>query len=523
MLNFPTWKKILILIVCLLGVLYAAPNFLKPGVLEFKEGTAARDWLPGKRVNLGLDLRGGLHLLMAVDIDSVFRQQMENLKATVRIALRQAKVRSSGIDIDGNSLRFKINDPSKADEVRKKLRESVGSLEIGEDGSFRIAYSERFLIEQKDDIMTRTVEVIRRRIDPTGARDASIQRQGDKRILAQVPGGDDSLKSLFKPAKLTFQGVVSMHSCADAPQRPGPGNQMLRSDDKDGTGTPICYIVKKRVRVGGENVADAAGTYHENRPAVSFRFDTVGARKFCKASKDYEHRQLAIILDNKVISAPVINEPICQGNGVITGRFSIQEARELALLIRVGALPAGVTFLEERSVGPGLGKDSIAAGEIACVIGIVLVLVFMVLVYGRFGLMADAALLINVCLLLALLSALQATLTLPGIAGIVLTVGMAVDANVLIFERIREELLAGRTPFNAVEAGYQRALVTIIDSNLTTFIAAVLLYAFGSGPIQGFAVTLSFGLVTSMFTAIMVTRFMVVTWLRAKQPKEMMV
>jgi preprotein translocase subunit SecD len=520
MLNFPTWKKTLILMVCSLGVLYAAPNFFKENTFKFDN-----DWLPGKRMNLGLDLQGGLHLLMEVQIDSVFRQQMENLKSSTRVTLRNAKARSGGISIKGNTLVFKLSDPAKTDDVRRRLRDAVGNLDISADdqGNFQIAYSEQFLADQKEDILNRTVEVIRRRIDVGGVTEASIQRQGEKRILVQVPGGDASLKSKFKPAKLTFQEVDRMVACAEAPKRMRGGTQLMRSDDKDGYDQPVCYVVKKRVRVGGENVSDASATYHENRPAVNFRFDTVGARKFCKASKDNINRQLAIILDNKVISAPVINEAICQGSGVISGRFTIEEARDLALLIRVGALPAGVIFLEERSVGPGLGQDSVDAGKNASLIGFAFVLIFMVVVYGRFGLMADIALFINVGLLVALLSALQATLTLPGIAGIVLTVGMAVDANVLIFERIREEVRSGRTPFNAVEQGYQRALITIIDSNLTTFIAAVLLYAFGSGPIQGFAVTLSFGLITSMFTAIMVTRLMVVSWLRAKQPKELVI
>ena len=503
-----------------MGFLYALPNFFKEGAFDL-----GSDWLPGKRMNLGLDLQGGLHLLMDVDVDSVFKQQVENLKSSVRITLRQARARSSGISIKGDSVNFKLLDPGKIEVVQKKLRDEIGDLdyEVDEAGYFTIFYSPKFLAEQKDDILNRTVEVIRRRIDATGTLEASIQRQGEKRILVQVPGGDASLKDKFKPAKLTIQKVQKTHLCSDVAGRLRGGYQLMRSDEKDSNGQPICYTVEKRVRVGGENITDAAGTYHESRPAVTFRFDTIGARKFCKASRENINRQLAIILDRKVISAPVINEAICQGNGVITGRFSIKEAQELALLIRVGALPAGVTFLEERSVGPGLGRDSIEAGKAAAIIGFVAVLIFMVVVYGKFGLMADIALFINVALLAALLSALQATLTLPGIAGIVLTVGMAVDANVLIFERIREELLAGRTPLNAVEAGYSRALVTIIDSNLTTLIAAVLLYVFGSGPIQGFAVTLTFGLITSMFTAIMVTRLMVVSWLKSARPSKMMI
>jgi preprotein translocase subunit SecD len=279
------------------------------------------------------------------------------------------------------------------------------------------------------------------------------------------------------------------------------------------------YLVRKRVMVSGENLVDAEPTFQQGEPVVSFRFDTVGGKRFGDATSKNAGHLMAIVLDGKVISAPRIREPILGGTGIITGRFSVAEAQDLALLLRAGALPAPLTILEERSVGPGLGADSIAAGKIASVVGLVLVVVFMILAYGLFGLMADLALVVNMILIAGALSVLQATLTLPGIAGIVLTIGMAVDANVLIFEYIREEIRSGRTPISAVEAGFSRALTTIVDSNLTTLIAAVLLYSFGSGPVRGFAVTLAIGIVTSMFTATMLTRLIVVTWLRRTKPQ----
>ena len=283
----------------------------------------------------------------------------------------------------------------------------------------------------------------------------------------------------------------------------------------------LFYLIKKRVEVSGENLVDSRPTVEQGRPVVSFRFDPVGARRFANTTKRNVGKPFAIVLDKEVISAPVIREAILGGSGIISGNFTTESASELALLLRSGALPVPLTIIEERSVGPSLGADSIQAGKIACIFGLIAVAVFMVFAYGGFGVMADIALALNLVLLAAALSLLQATLTLPGIAGIVLTIGMAVDANVLVFERIREEQLRGRTPISAVDAGYSRALTTIIDANLTPFIAAVLLYMFGSGPVKGFAVTLAIGLCTSMFSAIMVTRLMVITWLRQKRPQRL--
>jgi preprotein translocase subunit SecD len=329
-----------------------------------------------------------------------------------------------------------------------------------------------------------------------------------------------------KTAKLTFQMVDVENSLQDAMAgRVPPGSMLFPMVDGGANGQPPMILVKSKIAVSGENLVDAQPSFdgRNNEPVVSFRFDTLGAKKFGDVTSKNVDRPFAIVLDGRVISAPVIREPILGGSGQISGGFSIEESNDLALLLRAGALPAPLSILEERTVGPGLGADSIAAGQIASIVGLVAVLIFMGVTYGRFGLYADIALVANMILILGSLSALQATLTLPGIAGIVLTIGMAVDANVLIFERIREEVRAGRTPISAIDAGYSRALTTIIDANVTTLIASVLLYAFGSGPVRGFAVTLSIGIVTSMFTAIMLTRLFVVVWLRSKRPDSLLI
>ena len=325
-----------------------------------------------------------------------------------------------------------------------------------------------------------------------------------------------------KTAKMTFHLIDNRNSVEAAMAgRVPPGSRLLSSDDVDPNGQSRMYLIRKRVMVSGDTLIDSQPSTdgRTNEPVVTFRFDTAGAKRFGLATSKNVGKLFAIVLDGKVISAPVIREPILGGSGQISGSFTFQSAQDLALLLRAGALPAPLTILEERSVGPGLGADSIAAGKIASILGMIAVLVFMAAAYGLFGFMADVALVVNMVLILGVLSFLQATLTLPGIAGIVLTIGMAVDANVLVFERIREEVRSGRTPISAVDTGYSRAFTTIMDANLTTLIAALLLYVFGSGPVRGFAVTLSIGIVTSMFTAIMLTRLLVVTWLRRTKPE----
>ncbi|MGO1117440.1 protein translocase subunit SecD [Rhodovibrionaceae bacterium A322] len=527
MVQIPRWQWLVVIGVLLLGLVYSAPNFVKQETLD-----SLPDWMPNQQINLGLDLRGGSYLLLQVDVDTVFREQLEAVVDTVRDELR-GNNRASGkrytyrnLRVEDEKILFSLQKPEDIDEVRPLIAPLLGPQDLllfEDNGDGSIELSEASQRERRNAVMQQSIEIIRRRIDETGTKEPTIQRQGDDRILIQLPGVDDPerVKDLIgRTAKLTFQFVNS--DLIPGVDRAPAGHKLLPSDDEAASGRPVSYIVNNRVIVSGENLVDAQATFQDASPVVSFRFDTVGAQKFGNATRSENvGRLFAIILDGKVISAPRINEPILGGAGIISGNFSTVEAQDLALLLRAGALPAELTVLEERSVGPGLGADSIAAGEFASALGLVLVIVFMAAVYGLFGMMACVALVVNLMLMGALLSLLQATLTLPGIAGIVLTIGMAVDANVLIFERIREEIRAGRGPISAVDSGYRRAMTTILDSNLTTLIAALLLFNFGTGPVRGFAVTLAIGLITSMFSAIMVTRLMVVTWLRRKRSQNL--
>ena len=517
MLDFPTWKRVLVLVVCLFGVLYAAPNFMPSGTLE-----GGPDWAPGKRISLGLDLQGGAHILMQVDTEGYLNDVLDqSYRSSIQLAMRQVRARGT-VTVSNRTLLVELQDASREDDVRQRIRRENPDviLESIEDGKFRVELPEQVLRDRVSTVIQQSIEVIRRRVDEMGTREPIIQATGPNRILVQVPGLRDTerLKDILnKTAKLTFH-MVDMSCDPNGPRIP-PGSQLVPSDELGPDGNPFRYCIRKRIRLSGQNLVDSQPTFQDNQPVVSFRFDTRGARQFCRITQENVGRLFAVVLDDKVITAPRIDEPICGGSGIIRGSFTVQSARDLAILLRAGALPADMTIVEERSVGPGLGQDSVDAGRIASIIGVIAIIGFMAIAYGLFGLMANVALLFNIALIMSLLSVLQATLTLPGIAGIVLTMGMAVDANVLIFERIREEIRGGRSPMNAVDAGYRRALTTIIDSNLTTLIASILLFAFGSGPVKGFAVTLSIGILTSMFTAIMVTRLQVVLWLRRKRPQ----
>jgi preprotein translocase subunit SecD len=535
MVQISTWSKVLIILVCVLGVIYSLPNFFPKGTFgDMPEG------LPGRQVNLGLDLQGGSHLLLQVDVGVVIHDRMNDEEDQVRRILRSGNYKYTGLGVSGETLHFKLTDLSKLDALRKAIRSAYSSsiltasgasateidVSSTDDGEFTLRMTDAGRQALVTRAVDQTIAILGIRINPQGVLEPVIQRQGKDRILLQVPGVKDpeELKRwIGKPAKMNFHLVDETHSLQQAlAGRVPPTSMLLPMHDKGPNGQVEHILVQKRIRVSGDRLVDAQPGYDQNnRPDVSFRFDSVGARRFAETTRENVKRRLAIVLDNEVISAPVINEPITGGSGIITGNFTVQETNQLALLLRAGALPAPLKFLEERSVGPGLGRDSIQAGKIASMIGLALVLVYMIVSYGFFGLLADIALFFNIALILALLSVLQATLTLPGIAGIVLTMGMAVDANVLIFERMREEVRNGRTTISAIDSGYRRAMTTIVDSNLTTLIAAVLLYAFGSGPIKGFAVTLSIGIVTSMFTAVMVTRLMVVFWLRRKRPQSL--
>lgn len=480
--------------------------------------------LPTQRLNLGLDLKGGAHLLFQVETGKVVAERMESLVAEVRAALRQGRLGYTGLKAEGDAIVLRLRDPARRDDALALLTKVDRTLEvnIADDGVAVLTLSETAQRQEADQAVAQSVEVIRRRIDEDGTREPLIQRQGSDRILVQMPGVEDTAaikQAVGRTAKMSFHIVVGLAPPTPDPNwRPPPGTMTAPSRQTLPDGRPQwLYVLDKRLMVGGDRLTNAQPTLDQNnQPAVNFQFDSLGARSFGRATTDNVGRQLAIVLDGTVISAPEIRQPITGGSGIITGHFTSAETTELALLLRSGALPAPLTVLEEHTVGPGLGRDSITAGMTASLIGLALVVIFMLATYGRFGLIANLALALNLCLIVAAMSLLQATLTLPGIAGIVLTIGMAVDANVLIFERIREEVRSGRPPLNAIESGYQRAITSIIDSNVTTLIAAALLFAFGSGSVKGFAVTLSIGLVTSMFSAILVTRLIIATWARRR-------
>ena len=546
MLQIDLWKRILIWGCCALGLILALPNGFYSRVEGYNDAQqafllgAAEDpnapswprFLPSSLVNLGLDLRGGAHLLAEVQVDGVYEARMKALWPELRDTLRPERATIGTIRLQKgpkDALTVKISQPegmARAIELARELARPVSSLtgvgatdlEVSGQGDLlTVTLSEAEKAASDERTLKQALEIIRRRIDEVGTREPTIQRQGRDRVLIQVPGigSAEELKELIgTTAQLTFQPVVKTTS--DPAESPGFGNELLPSLDDEGR----FYVLEAAPVVTGEELVDAQPSFDQNgRPAVSFRFNPTGARKFGDYTAENIGSPFAIALDGEVISAPVIQNHIPGGAGIITGRFSVEESTNLAVLLRAGALPAKLEFLEERTIGPELGADSIAAGKIACIVAFAAVLLFMVLSYGLFGLFANVALILNIALIFGLLSAIGATLTLPGIAGIVLTIGMAVDANVLIFERIREELKTAKGPARAIELGYERALSAIMDANITTFITAVILFAMGSGPVRGFSVTLGIGILTSVFTAIFVTRLLVVMWFERARPK----
>ncbi|GEQ96958.1 hypothetical protein JCM17844_05950 [Iodidimonas gelatinilytica] len=526
MLDFPPWKIAVVLLLSFVGLVAAVPNFLSDDQIESLPG-----FLPDNRITLGLDLQGGAHMLLEVDADAIVSERLANLEAEIREALRDKRILGT-IETRGERVYVRVRDESQRSAALEAVRDlatpvtdGVGlggalsrNIEVASqgDGQIVVAMTEAAIRARISGAVDQSLEIVRRRIDEMGTREPTIQRQGADRILVQVPGLQDSqqLRSLLETtAKLTFHMV---NAAAD-PNRPPPGFMALPSVD-----TGEMLVLERRARLTGENLVDASVGFDESsRPVVNFRFDSTGGRRFADITRENVNRRFAIVLDDEIISAPNIQEPILGGAGRIFGNFTMEGANNLAILLRAGALPAPLTIMEERTVGPDLGQDSIEAGEIAGILGLAAVVVFMLLVYGLFGAVANIALLVNIGLLMGALSVLGATLTLPGIAGIVLTVGMAVDANVLVFERIKEEVADGRGPLRAIEAGYQQALSTILDANITTFIAAFLLFQFGSGPVRGFAVTLGIGILTSMFTALMLTRLILVLWLRRRRPQRL--
>ncbi|MCC5963589.1 MAG: protein translocase subunit SecD [Rhodobacteraceae bacterium] len=551
MLQIPMWKRVLIWSTCALAILFAMPNLFYDRVERHNDAAvlfAAGDgseaaeadlgawpsFMPSFLVNLGLDLRGGAHLLAEVRVSDVYADRIDSMWPDVRDRLAEERstvgaVRRMPSD-DPGELRVRVGNPETIEQAAGFVRElsqptqsitgfgQAQDLDVrvsGEEIVVTLSEAERQATDERT--MRLSLEIIRRRVDEAGTREPTIQRQGADRILIQVPGigSAEELKDLIgTTARLTFHPVVNATSDPDA--IPGPREVIYPSMDEPGT----YYILEQTPVVTGEQLVDAQpGMDQNNRPAVNFRFNAAGGRAFGQYTAENIGNPFAIVLDGEVISAPVIQSHIPGGSGIITGRFTVEETSQLAVLLRAGALPAEMDFLEERTVGPELGQDSIDAGQIAAIVAMAAVLAFMLASYGIFGVIANIALLLNLSMIFALLSLIGATLTLPGIAGIVLTIGMAVDATVLIFERIREEMRTAKGPARAIEQGYDKALSAILDANITTFITAVILFAMGSGPVRGFAVTLGLGILTSVFTALFVTRLMMVIYFERKRPK----
>jgi preprotein translocase subunit SecD len=529
MLYFTRWKALGIILTALVVCLCAVPNFFPEAQVKTWPAWAQR------RLVLGLDLQGGSYLLLEVDSNSVKKDKLDQIRDDVRKAVRDAKISYTGLVVRNDAVEVRISKDTDVPAALAKLRELsqplgglVGSsgqrsLEISDTGGglIRLTVPQAAITELLRKTIEQSIQIVERRVNELGTVEPIIQRQGTDRILVQVPGLQDPthLKELLgKTAKMEFRMVDTSVSPDQALQgRVPPDSEVLMSASTPKTP----YVIKKQVLVSGGELTDAQPGFDQrtNEPIVSFRFNTVGARKFAQATLENVGQPFAIVLDREVISAPVIREPITGGSGQISGSFTVQAANDLAILLRAGALPAPLTVVEERTVGPGLGQDSIEKGELAAYVGSIMVIVFMLVTYRLFGVFANIAVAINVAMIFGLLSLLNATLTLPGIAGIVLTVGIAVDSNVLIYERIREELRGGRNAISAIDAGFRRALSTILDSNITTFIAAAVLFYIGTGPVRGFAVTLGIGIITTVFTAFTLTSLIVAGWVRWKRPK----
>lgn len=560
MLHFSPWKIGTIVGVLLIGLFLALPNALpstfmgvapdqprsqSPADLQAfqdERNAAAEAWWPGilpsDKVNLGLDLQGGVYLLMEIDPAEVVSNQMEIIQRDARQAVvGNAPNRVfAALERNSDTLTIQLRDPEQAQEARRRLRTinqpvqgAIGgarTLDIDDNGNGR--FTVRMTPAAREallkDAQRKTIEIVRRRIDPSGVSEISIQPQGDNRIVLEAPGEADPqrIKNILGQAgRMTFNLVstsqTDLTNAINGIVR--PGFKLLNEETPQGS---FPHLVSDTPVVTGSDIASAAQSYDiDNNVTVAFRLNGAGAKRFGDVTAQNTGRLFAIVLDDVVMSAPRINEPIYGGNVQITGNFTIAEANDLAAIIEAGELPAKVQFINERTVSPSLGEDSIRAGTTASLIGLMLVALFMMLAYSRLGIFAVGSLMVNIVLILGALSGLGATLTLPGIAGIILTIGMAVDANVLVFERIREESRSGRGAMTAVQAGYERALSTILDANITTFIAAAMLYLLGSGPVKGFAVTLAIGILTSVFTAFVVTRWFTAMWLNASRPKKL--
>ena len=532
MLDFPRWKTIGISIILLLGILFSIPSFLPTKAFESLPGFAQA------KVNLGLDLAGGSHLLLEADIDDLRKTQLTNMEKTVRTAMRGASGSEDDIAIGelsttGGSISFLVRDAAKLDAARERLfSETQGAGLTGQrDWNIDVVDSTRIVMTPTSAGQTQAVanamdtarDIIDKRVNALGTREPTIIREGDDRVVVQVPGLQDpaALKELIgKTARLEFRMVDANADPNEAAAGRVPvGSEIVPYAPGEGSGAAF-EVLRRQVMISGEQLINAQQSYdpQTNEAVVSIRFDSAGSSTFAKVTAQNVGKRFAMVLDGQVLSAPSINEPILGGSAQISGSFTVASANALAISLRSGALPVKMTVVEERTVTPELGADSIRKGAIAGIIATVAVLAFMIIVYGRFGIYANIALVFNIGLIIAIMAAFNATLTLPGIAGFVLTIGAAVDANVLINERIREELKRGRRVFQAVELGYSEASRAIFDANITNVIAAGLMFWFGSGPIKGFAVVLTIGIITSVFTAVTVTRLFAARWLHAKRP-----
>ncbi len=519
MVYLSPWKKWATIILCLLAVIYAAPNVVSPSITKPLSEKYSK-WVPVHPINLGLDLQGGSSLLLGIDVNVAMRDRMNSMLDTLRRELQNERVGYIGLEARPTGAAFTLRNPEDASKLAAIVRNVDRELSsnVGDDGRVTLTLSDTAQLTYRQQIVDQSIEIVRRRVDESGTKEPIIQRSGADRILLQLPGVSDpqQVKRLLgQTAKMTFHLVDEAATMSGATNVP-PG--FIALPDRDNPAMRV--VVNRQPSLFGEALVTAsAGQSQTGQAAVHFTFNSAGARKFAQITRENVNQQFAIVLDGKVLTAPNINEPITGGSGQITGNFTMQSANELAMLLRSGALPAPLQVLEERTVGPGLGKDAVDAGKISGVIGFALVVLWMFVSYGRFGIYANIALSFNLIMIFALFSILGVTLTLPGIAAIILTIGMAVDANVLVYERIREEIRLGRTPLSAVDAGYSRAMPSVIDSNLTTIIAGIILFFLGSGPIKGFAVALTLGIITTLFSAIMITRLMVLHYLRVAKPQ----
>ena len=513
MKNYPLWKATLVILVISLGIIFTLPTLL------YKENS--NNWFFDNKINLGLDLQGGSYLLLEVQTEVLMQEELNNISDSIQFIARGLQTNIINIISEEDEIQLRFSNNDKLEEIREKFKKNYRNVNVTiKNNTMKIAINEIFKKNIKESAIKQSLEIVRKRIDESGTKEPLIQRSGKKRILLQLPGIKDPerIKELLgTTAKLTFHMVDDEDTISLKANR-APFGKIIVADFYN---PEIKYLVEKKSRVGGENLVDAKASFDpQEGHAVSFRFDTTGAQKFGKATSENVGKRFAVILDGVVITAPVINTAITGGSGIITGNFTSQEATDLSVLLRAGALPAPLSIIEERSVGPGLGADSIASGKIAAIIGMICVCIFMILIYGVFGLLANLSLIANLFIIVSLLGTIGATLTLPGIAGIVLTIGMAVDANVLVFERIKEEANKKTSALEAVKNGFDKALSTILDANITTLIAALLLFVFGSGPIKGFSITLSLGVLASMFTAIMFTNFLIYLWFNFSKKKE---